>query len=621
MKIYKNIYTKINLLLVLILIITVSCEREISDEAVLATYSTTPDVYIDGFSGGLEYHPFSGSYYAAFTVDTENKYLGSSAMRFDVPNVGDPDGAYAGAIFRDENGGRNLTNYDALTFWAKTSQGGTTINELGFGQDFGENKYQVIMQNTQFTTNWRKYIIPIPDASKLTQESGMFWYAEGPENGAGYTFWIDELKYEKLGTIAQPRPAILNGVDEVTQGFIGGNVLLSGLTQTLNLGSGVDQTIVVAPAYFEFNSSDESVATVNEYGEVNIIGAGNAIITATLNEVEAQGSLTLNSLGDFDLAPVPTRSAANVASVFSDTYENVPMEFYNGYWEPYQTTLSSEIEIDGDKILNYTNFNFVGNKMATPLLDATEKSNLHLNMYIPGEVPANLDFLISVVDFGPDQVDGGTDDTRQQIFFNSSDFEANTWSTLEIPITLANRNNIGLIIYENVNGSSLSNFYLDNIYFYELPTSPTEAAPTPTVPSANVISIFSDAYTNVAGSDLNPNWGQSTVVTQETIGGNNALKYQGLNYQGLTLGSSQDVSAMTHLHIDYFTANSSALNLYLISPGPIETPKTLPVPTNSGWVSLEIPLSDFSPVDLADVFQLKFDGNGDVFIDNIYFHN
>jgi hypothetical protein len=39
-----------------------------------------------------------------------------------------------------------------------------------------------------------KVIIPIPDASKLTLEKGMFWYAEGPENGNGYTFWIDELK-------------------------------------------------------------------------------------------------------------------------------------------------------------------------------------------------------------------------------------------------------------------------------------------------------------------------------------------------------------------------------------------------------------------------------------------
>jgi hypothetical protein len=33
------------------------------------------------------------------------------------------------------------------------------------------------------------------DAS-LTLERTYFWYAEGPENGNGYTFWIDELKYE-----------------------------------------------------------------------------------------------------------------------------------------------------------------------------------------------------------------------------------------------------------------------------------------------------------------------------------------------------------------------------------------------------------------------------------------
>ncbi|NCP89635.1 MAG: glycosyl hydrolase family 16, partial [Flavobacteriales bacterium] len=86
---------------------------------------------------------------------------------------------------------------------------------------------------------------------------------------------------------------------------------------------------------------------------------------------------------------------------------------------------------------------------------------------IPDSVPSNLDFLITIRDFGADKADGGGDDTFQQVFFKGSDFVANTWSTLEIPITLANKNNIGLIIYENVNGSSLRSFYLDNIYFYK----------------------------------------------------------------------------------------------------------------------------------------------------------
>ena len=32
--------------------------------------------------------------------------------------------------------------------------------------------------------------------------------------------------------------------------------------------------------------------------------------------------------------------------------------------------------------------------------------------------------------------------------------------------------------------------------------------------SADVISIYSDAYTNASGINYNPGWGQNTVVTQ-----------------------------------------------------------------------------------------------------------
>jgi len=59
--------------------------------------------------------------------------------------------------------------------------------------------------------------------------------------------------------------------------------------------------------------------------------------------------------------------------------------------------------------------------------------------------------------------------------------------------------------------------------------------------------------------------------------------------------------------------------VFLISPGPVETSYTLTVPT-TGWSSLDIPLSEFAPVDMGDVIQLKFEGNGDIYLDNIYFH-
>jgi hypothetical protein len=110
------------------------------------------------------------------------------------------------------------------------------------------------------------------------------------------------------------------------------------------------------------------------------------------------------------------------------------------------------------------------------------------------------------------------------------------------------------------------------------------------------------------------------VVTQEPVAGNNTLKYAALNYQGTAFASAIDVSAMTMIHVDYWTADSSALNLSLISTGPAETPYAFTIATGQ-WVSVDIPLSTFSGVvDLSDIIQLKFDGNGTIYLDNIYFY-
>ena len=467
MKNIKFTFSKTLFFLSALFTIMVGCERELSDEAALATFPSTAEIFTDTPVGlGSDfYFPFIGSKPTAWSVDENEGYNSKASMRFDIPNVNDPEGSYAGAIFRVDGAGRDLTGYNALTFWAKGTRSGR-INEIGFGQDFFENKY-VVSMSLQLTTNWKKYVIPIPDASKLVKERGVFWYAEGPENGEGYSFWIDDLKFENLGTMAQPQPAISNGEDRLETAFTGVDIALTGLTQTFNLGTGNNVTVNAAPSYFNFFSSNEEIATVSDNGVVSIIGEGTAKITATLGGVVAKGSLELTSRGAFNLAPIPNRDPSKVISIYSDSYTNVPVDFFNGFWEPFQTTQSSEFSIGGNSMINYTNFNFVGNQFANPTVNATQKSNLHINMYIPNSVPANIDFLITVVDFGADQVDGGGDDTREQIFFNKSLFVADSWITLEFPITMNNRNNVGLIIYENINGSSLSNFYLDNIYFYE----------------------------------------------------------------------------------------------------------------------------------------------------------
>ncbi|MFN5168495.1 MAG: Ig-like domain-containing protein [Cyclobacteriaceae bacterium] len=455
------------------------CERGFSDDVQFATYPKNPELFIDGFSGGLDYFPFSGSKPTAFVVDTETRYSGSAAMRFDVPNVGDPAGAYAGAIFPDM-GGRNLTEYDALTFWAKATQA-DTVNEIGFGNDFGENKFLTTLTNLRISTAWTKYIIPIPDASRLTMEKGLFWYAEGPkargpEAGSGFSFWIDELKYEKLGTIAQPRPAIMNGEERVEQSFIGANATVTGLTQTFNLANGQNQTVTAAPAYFEFTSSNTNVARVSDKGIVSVIGSGTAKITATLNGVPARGSLTIQSLGSFVAAPTPTRNPANVISVFSDAYTNIPVDFYNGFFAPFQTTLGgADLNINGDRVIQYTNLNFVATEFKNPTANVSQMTHLHVDFQIREPLKPNAFITIQLGDFGPNAAFGGGDDTSGQFKITTPNLTSNQWISRDIPLSsftgLTGRQNMAQIFFISADPSSgnlptVSTIWVDNMYFY-----------------------------------------------------------------------------------------------------------------------------------------------------------
>ena len=109
------------------------------------------------------------------------------------------------------------------------------------------------------------------------------------------------------------------------------------IISTFNLPNGQNQVVNLSPAYFEFTSSNSTVATVDSNGLVTSLSGGTSIITATINGVQATGSLTVNCAGVFVYAPTPTRSQANVISIFSDHYNNVPVNYYNGYWQPWQT--------------------------------------------------------------------------------------------------------------------------------------------------------------------------------------------------------------------------------------------------------------------------------------------
>ena len=213
------------------------------------------------------------------------------------------------------------------------------------------------------------------------------------------------------------------------------------------------------------------------------------------------------------------------------------------------------------------------------------------------------------------------------------------WETIvfNIPEVAGERsdiyNTITMILGYGVNNSVETSYHIDNFTFAEpvevvIPDAPTTGPAAPTYDASEVISIFSDAYTPLDGINFNPNWGQSTVVSTETIDNNTVLKYDNLNYQGTALASPTDFSGKARLHIDYFTGNATTLKFFLISPdgadegdAPEEIAYDLDVTSAPGeWNSVDIDLSHFATVvDLENVIQFKVEGNGIVYFDNIYF--
>ena len=162
------------------------------------------------------------------------------------------------------------------------------------------------------------------------------------------------------------------------------------------------------------------------------------------------------------------------------------------------------------------------------------------------------------------------------------------------------------------------------------PTVSASVPPTRAV--ADVISLFSDAYTDVSVDTWNTSW-SATSYEEVIIDGNPTKKYAALNFNGIeTTSLPIDASAMTHLHIDVWTPNVTALRIKLVDfngtgyNGNIDNHEAELsfTPTQLGWNSMDIPLEDFSGVPMSDLNQyiISADPSGDaiLFVDNVYFY-
>ncbi|WP_198659428.1 carbohydrate-binding protein [Winogradskyella aurantiaca] len=593
--------------LAMALLMLLSCEREISDQAVPASFSREGRVFIDNFVGMGEdfYLPFADSYFEAFSRDQSEGFESSASYRVDVPNPDNASGTYAGAILRIDGAGRDLSGFDALTFYARASRG-VIFDEVGFGQDFNSNTYQVNAGPLSVSTQWTKYTIPLPDASKLTQERGMFWYSGGTRDngGAGYTIWFDDIQFEKLGTIAQPRPKIFRGQDLIEQTFIGSSRQVDGLEETFNLANGQDITVFPFPAYYEFSSSNTSVANVDSNGTISISGTGTTVITATINGLEAEGSLTLESLGEFVHAPAPDRNPDNVISVFSDAYTNVPVDYYNGFFAPFQTTQGGAppLTINGEQVINYTELNFVGigTFLNVAPINTNQMTHVHVDINVQEEIEPSDFIRLQILN------DVGTDDELSGDYtITASELATNEWKGFDIPLGnfsgLTERDAVGLFFF--ISDATITNIYTDNIYYYQEVLDPTpnvddSAATQAELPlgfeSTNVTYNFvafegaeSAIEANPDQSGLNP-----TATIMRTTKTNGAQFFAGTF---LDLDAPIDFSSSQKLRVKVWSPKANIPVRFALETagGGNQVFVDANVPVANEWVELEF---DFGPV-------------------------
>jgi hypothetical protein len=159
---------------------------------------------------------------------------------------------------------------------------------------------------------------------------------------------------------------------------------------------------------------------------------------------------------------------------------------------------------------------------------------------------------------------------------------------------------------------------------------PTTAAPVPPNRNAgDVKSFFSNKYTNIPIDTWSASWDDSDV-TDVQIAGDDTKKILFKNFLGIdfsSLGKHQDLTAMTHFHMDFWTTNPNlvgrVLNVKLVDFGGTDEEKTnmlLNMETASNpklesgkWVSVDVPLTAFTAGNSSqirsDIAQLLFASN------------
>ncbi|MDH3891231.1 MAG: hypothetical protein OEV49_09115 [candidate division Zixibacteria bacterium] len=334
-----------------------------------------------------------------------------------------------------------------------------------------------------------------------------------------------------------------------------------------------------------------------------------------------------------EAAPTPDYGSGSVVALYSDAYTNHPVDTWSAGWDVADV---ADFVVDADSSKQYTNLVFAGIEFTTTTLDASSMDRFHMDVWTPDATPGGQLYRVKLVDFGGDGAWGGGDDVEHELVFDETTMSTGGWVGIDVPLSdFTGLTTTGHLAQMIIASDSLSTVFMDNVYFYS--TAPLSAATTPTLPSGDVISLYSDAYTDVTVDTWSAGW-DAADVADVLVGSDNAKLYTNLSFAGIEFTSSTiDADSMTHFHIDVWTPDATGapavFMIKLVDFGgdgawgggdDVEHELTLTESTmdSGGWVSIELALSAFTGlVTKGHLAQMIISGDPNtMWVDNVYLH-
>jgi hypothetical protein len=699
------------LLVLLVSLMLGGCSERDLDDLAPATAPANPVVFSDAFEGGLDYSAFEFSYYDAFEIDTEETYQGTASLRVSIPDGEE----WAGGSFYSR-GPRDLSGFNALVFHARASRQ-YTIDAVGFGLGINfPSDYQGEVQGIALTTEWVRYVIPIPNSARMTEEHGLFWYS-ATSGGTPVTIWFDEVEYASVSGISEPRPIMPT---RSVQAQVGGRFTIPGTRTGFTVG-GADRLVYHTYNHFDYTSSDPSVVSA-EGNIITGVSLGEATITAQLRGVDVAGVITARVVDEV------TRP-----EVFIDGLDT-GLD-YGSFGDGQDVEALSVDEAGGVNDSAALRVTIQAGRFAGGAIFSTDggRDLTSFNALVFDARADQAGYVLANVGYGIGMSAGGTDFQAEV-----QDVELGTeWRQVVVPIPDAARLDAeaGMFWYS---AGQVGSFWLDNIQFTTLDEAeltdirpvmdsasvvaaigqtvditgtsttysvsgddvavvhgplyytyassnqdvavasagvvsvvgggtatitatlgstpvagevvvtviapPSVPAPTPTHDAAGVISLFSDAYDDIAVDTWLAGWSLGVQLEDQQIQGDNVKAYTGFanqsRYAGIEFTSALIDAAgagMTHFHLDIYVPTGTQFGFKLVDFGAngafgggddseaqidINASSTPPLVTGQ-WLSLDIPLSDFVGMEFGHVAQMVLNrsNTGSLWLDNVYFHD